>query len=98
MSNNNSRQTIRVRGNSNIVGNNNKVNSRHEEHHHHHHHGKSSSSGGDDAAGAGLGIIFVVLLVCWIFVRHAAEIYLFIKIGAVVSVIPVFCVRKWLGQ
>jgi hypothetical protein len=88
MANDNNRQDIRINGN--VVGNNNTVSSRREEHHHHHPHGGSSKSGsgGDDVAGAGFGMLFAVLVVCWFFVRHAPEIYFYIKLGALVSAVP----------
>ena len=94
MADNNNRQDVRVNGSGNVIGNNNTVNSRREEHHHHHHHGGSSKSGsgGDDAAGAGFGILFAVLVICWLFVRNALEIYFYIKLGALVSAIPLLCV------
>lgn len=90
MANDNNRQNIRVRGSSNVIGDNNTVNSRREEHHHHHHHSGSSKSGsgGDDAAGAGFGILFAALVICWLFVRHAPEVYFYIKLGALVSAVP----------
>lgn len=92
MANDNNRQNIRVRGSSNVIGDNNTVNSRREEHHHHHHHSgpskSGSSSGGDDAAGAGFGILFAALAICWLFVRHAPEVYFYIKLGALVSAVP----------
>lgn len=90
MANDNNRQDIRIKGSGNVIGNNNTVSSRREEHHHHHHHGGSSKSGsdGDDAAGAGFGILFAALVVCWFFVRQAPEIYFYIKLGALVSAVP----------
>lgn len=89
MPNENNRQDIRVKGNGNVVGDHNVVNSKREVHHHHHH-GSSSKDGKseDDAAGIGIGIIAAVLTVTWLFVQHSTEIYLYIKLGALVSGLP----------
>lgn len=89
MPNENNRQDIRVKGNGNVVGDHNVVNSKREVHHHHHH-GSSSKDGKseDDAAGIGIGIVAAVLTVTWLFVQHSTEIYLYIKLGALVSGLP----------
>ncbi|MDR1530443.1 MAG: hypothetical protein LBS40_08660 [Burkholderiales bacterium] len=88
MANDNNHQNIRVKGNGNIIGNNNTVNNRREELHYHHGGSSKGGSGSDDAVGVGVGILFVVWAICWIFVRHAPEIYFYIKLGALVSAIP----------
>jgi hypothetical protein len=85
------RQGIQVKGDGNVIGNNNVLNSRREEHHHHHY--ESSSKGGrsgDDAAGVGFGILAAVLTISWLFVQYSAEVYFYIKLGAFVSAIPFF--------
>jgi len=93
VANDNNRQSIRVRGDGNIVGSNNVVNSRREEHHHHHHGGTSKGgNSGDDAAGIGFGILGAALVISWFFVRHAEEIYFYIKLGALTSAVPFLAV------
>jgi hypothetical protein len=90
MANNKNWQQIQISGDGNVVGNNNVLNSRKEEHHHHHRGGSSKGgSGGDDAMGIGFGILAAVLVICWLFVRHAEEIYFYLKLSAFVSAIPV---------
>jgi len=91
VANDNNRQSVRVRGNGNVVGSNNVVNSRREEHHHHHHHHGGTSKGGnsgDDATGIGFGILGAALVISWFFVRHAEDIYFYIKLGALISAAP----------
>ena len=88
MAYNNNRQNVRIRGNSNVVGNNNIVSSRLEEHHHHHGGSSGGGSSEDDAKGIGFGILAAVLVTSWLFVRHSEEVYFYIKLGALTSTVP----------
>ncbi|NKI72366.1 hypothetical protein GN109_23350 [Collimonas pratensis] len=89
------KQTTRIKGNRNIVGNNNSVNSRHEEHHYHYHQGASSKPNkSDDAAGAGIGVLFALATTCWFFVKNSDAVYFYLQLAACISCAPI--IATWL--
>ena len=89
------KQTVKISGDRNIVGSHNSVNSRHEEHHHHHHRRVvSNSKSTDDATGAGLGIIFTLVTICWFFAKNSEVVYFYLQLAACISFVP--AIAAWL--
>jgi hypothetical protein len=91
LTNDTNHQSMRIKGSGNVIGDNNNVDNRREEHHNHYHNTYTSSRSGNgenDAASIVFVILFAVSVICWIFIRHATEIYFYIKFCALASVIP----------
>lgn len=89
MYSNRNQSNFHIRGDGNVLGDNNVINSRQESHYHKHQHKHSSASTNDeDAKGIAGGLIFILLVAVWTFVRHASEIYFYLGIGTVVALVP----------
>lgn len=89
---------INIGGNGNVLGTGNTINSQHDEHHHHHHHHHSPRNNSSpprepskDAAGIGVSILFVALVICWQFTRNADEVYFYLYLALAISFCPFVC-------
>jgi hypothetical protein len=80
-----------VKGDGNVVGDHNQVNSSttvlNEQHVHNHQTPRksNSSSSGDDAIGFAASIGLAVVTGLWLFFRHSAELYYYVKLASVVA-------------
>lgn len=89
MGNNRNQSRNHITGNNNILGDNNLVNSRTESHFHQHNHRNSSPDTSENDAKAITGGLAVTLLVgVWMFVKHASEIYYYLHLALLISLVP----------
>jgi hypothetical protein len=88
MSKKNSQKTTTVKGNSNVVGDSNKINSPTIVQHVHNRviNNVRSDKRGNDAIGFLLSVGFAVITGIWLFFKHSADLYFYVKLAALVAV------------
>lgn len=79
----------RIRGNGNVIGSGNVVQTLTQEHHHHHKTNNSTDPNkGDDVIGAAVGLFIVAVGVGWLYVKNAEWVYHYIKLASLVAGLP----------